>query len=120
MFQTLKARRFTVHASKAEALELDRRSFLRLTGVGVAAGLLATVAAKPAAARIYFSDSPGLALSGYDSVEYHASREAVVGDAGITHEWNGATWRFASAANRDLFAANPEAYAPQYGGHCAW
>lgn len=32
----------------------------------------------------------------------------------------GATFRFASAANRDAFIADPEAYAPQYGGYCAW
>ena len=29
-------------------------------------------------------------------------------------------WRFASAENRDLFLANPDAYSPQYGGYCAW
>jgi hypothetical protein len=30
------------------------------------------------------------------------------------------TWRFSTASNRDLFAANPEKYAPQFGGYCAW
>ena len=34
--------------------------------------------------------------------------------------WNGADWRFASAANKAAFDADPEAYAPQYGGYCAW
>ena len=32
----------------------------------------------------------------------------------------GATWYFACAENRDRFAADPERYAPQYGGYCAW
>ena len=32
----------------------------------------------------------------------------------------GATWRFAWPENRDAFAADPESYAPQYGGWCAW
>ena len=32
----------------------------------------------------------------------------------------GATWRFSTEANRDAFAANPEKYAPQYGGYCAY
>lgn len=36
-----------------------------------------------------------------------------------SHRWNGATWHFASGANRDQFAAAPEKYAPQYGGYCA-
>ena len=31
-----------------------------------------------------------------------------------------ATWRFATAENRDAFVANPEAYAPQFGGYCAF
>ena len=34
--------------------------------------------------------------------------------------WKGATWRFASAANRTAFEMNPKAYAPQYGGYCAY
>lgn len=33
---------------------------------------------------------------------------------------NGARWRFASKANRDLFVADPERYAPRYGGFCAY
>ena len=36
-----------------------------------------------------------------------------------TSGW-GATWYFANAGNKDLFAADPEQYAPQYGGYCAY
>ena len=32
----------------------------------------------------------------------------------------GATWRFAYAANKDAFVANPEAYAPRFGRYCSW
>ena len=38
----------------------------------------------------------------------------------IPTEWKGATWYFASAANRDRFKQNPERWAPQYGGYCAY
>ena len=62
----------------------------------------------------------GLAIGGYDAVGYFESNDAVRGDSRYSHEWNGATWHFASAANRDTFAADPEAYAPQYDGYCAW
>ena len=62
----------------------------------------------------------GLALGGYDAVGYFESNDAIRGDSQYSYEWNGATWHFASAANRDTFAANPEAYAPQYDGYCAW
>ena len=42
------------------------------------------------------------------------------GERKFTHKWMGTEWRFASAKHRDLFAENPEKYAPQYGGWCAW
>ena len=57
---------------------------------------------------------------GHDVVAYFREGRPVKGQSRFTHEWRGATWRFASAANRDAFAANPEAFAPAYGGHCAW
>ena len=62
----------------------------------------------------------GLAIEGYDAVAYFTDGKPVAGDKRHTHAWMGATWRFASAAHRDLFAAAPEKYAPQYGGFCAW
>lgn len=61
-----------------------------------------------------------MAIAGADPVAYFTESQAVIGSAEFSHEWNGATWHFASAENRDLFSADPEKYAPQYGGHCAW
>jgi YHS domain-containing protein len=61
----------------------------------------------------------GLALDGQDVVAYFTQSEVVAGNPQFAHSWNGAMWQFASAENRDLFAQNPEAYAPQYGGYCA-
>ncbi len=61
-----------------------------------------------------------LAIKGYDPVAYFERSEAVEGDQSFSHEWNGAVWRFASAANKELFVADPEEYAPQYGGYCAY
>lgn len=60
------------------------------------------------------------AIRGYDTVAYFTQGKPAKGSSDFTHKWKGATWRFASAANRDMFAANPEKYAPQYGGYCAW
>ncbi len=62
----------------------------------------------------------GTAIDGTDAVAYFSEGRPVEGSSDFIHEWNGAKWRFSSAENRDLFAANPEAYAPQYGGYCAW
>ncbi|WP_293369243.1 YHS domain-containing (seleno)protein [Nevskia sp.] len=62
----------------------------------------------------------GVAIRGYDPVAYFTESKPVKGADEFTTEWNGARWKFASAANRDLFLATPEKYAPQYGGYCAY
>jgi len=66
-----------------------------------------------------YSDSSG-AIRGYDPVAYFTQGRPVKGSPELTHQWKGATWRFASAENRERFAAAPEKYAPQYGGYCAY
>ena len=53
----------------------------------------------------------------YDTVAYHNENRAVKGNSKFSYKWNDAKWLFASAGNRDLFASNPERYAPQYGGY---
>lgn len=62
----------------------------------------------------------GVAIKGYDPVAYFTAGKPVKGSADFVYEWNGAEWRFAKAANRDAFKADPVKYAPQYGGYCAW
>jgi YHS domain-containing protein len=82
--------------------------------------LMAAAAVASAVAPIntgWFSD---LTLKGYDPVAYFTDGKPVEGSADYTFKWNGATWHFASAAHRDLFAKEPAKYAPQYGGYCAW
>lgn len=65
-------------------------------------------------------DSQGVAIKGYDVVAYFSQGKAVEGVEGITYEWKGAVWRFATMKHRDLFIAEPEKYAPQFGGYCAY
>jgi len=67
-----------------------------------------------------WSNWRGLAIAGYDPVAYFTDGKAVAGSSELTTEWHGATWRFASAAHREQFVADPERFAPQYGGYCAW
>lgn len=62
----------------------------------------------------------GAAIRGYDPVAFFTEGKPAEGSRQFTHQWKGATWRFASARNRDAFAAAPEKYAPQYGGYCAY
>ncbi len=62
----------------------------------------------------------GAAVHGYDVVAYFTDGKPVQGSADFTAKHDGATYRFSSAQNRDRFAADPAAYAPQYGGYCAF
>ncbi|MGB0630596.1 MAG: YHS domain-containing (seleno)protein [Alphaproteobacteria bacterium] len=85
----------------------------------MAAGLLSAPAAN---AKVWFEGDVfgSSAVRGYDVVAYFTQGRPVEGTRTFTHSWMGTEWRFASAEHRDLFVANPEKYAPQYGGWCAW
>lgn len=67
-----------------------------------------------------FYTENGIAGGGADPVAYFTQAAYVPGTDSYTHDWAGATWQFASAENRDAFAREPDRYAPQYGGYCAW
>lgn len=94
----------------------------RFLGVlGVLVGLAFVTAAAPVTKpAVNTGDSGELALKGYDVVAYFSAGAPAKGDARFVHRWNEATWQFASAKNRALFARSPEKYAPQFGGYCAW
>ena len=97
---------------------LSRRNFgmaaLALTGL---VAVPSTVFAKTIS-RFSLSAS-GHALAGFDTTAYFSAGEATDGTDGSTVTWKGAVWRFASQSDAALFQANPEAYAPQFGGYCA-
>lgn len=95
----------------------------------VAAAASALTFATAAFAGDQYIDKTGFAVSGYDVVAYFSlpsnpvgtSQPAgVPGKASITADYNGATFAFATEANREAFLANPAKYAPQYDGHCAY
>ena len=60
------------------------------------------------------------ALQGYDPVAYFTAGAPVPGLDYLSYAWGGTTFRFASAADRQAFIADPARYAPQFGGYCAW
>jgi len=66
------------------------------------------------------SATDNLAIKGYDTVAYFTAGKPVKGSGSFTHQWHDMTWQFSTKENRDLFAANPAKYAPQYDGYCAW
>jgi YHS domain-containing protein len=82
---------------------------------------LAAIAALPAAAgeKMVNAGPDNVAIKGYDTVAYFTDGRAMKGKPQFVYAWNGAQWRFASAAHRDMFASNPERYAPQFGEFCS-
>ena len=84
-------------------------------GLGVAFGAAASAQVN---ADVNIND--GYAVHGYDVVAYFTRGEPTKGDDRFTAEYQGATYRFASADSRDRFSAEPSPYAPQYGGYCAF
>lgn len=81
--------------------------------------LLAAPAAKAEQLQIYYAND-GAAIGGYDTVSYFMAETPVMGNPNIAVMWKGAVWYFASHENREAFEANPKAYAPQFGGYCAY
>jgi YHS domain-containing protein len=60
------------------------------------------------------------AIKGYDPVAYFTEGKPVKGAKQFTYKWKDATWYFSTAENLAAFMDDPEKYAPQYGGYCAW
>jgi YHS domain-containing protein len=97
------------------------------TGLVVAAAVLLAGSASALVANHHSNTSTGmtlagapLAIHGYDPVAYFTEGQARVGKAAFTATYGGAAYRFVSAANKAEFERNPERYAPQYGGYCAF
>lgn len=80
--------------------------------------LLATSVVSASAGQ-YFERN-GAAIEGYDPVAYFTEQKAVKGSPDFSAEHEGSTFYFASKAHREAFANDPEKFAPQYGGYCAY
>ena len=70
------------------------------------------------AAGSVFADEVRLVIKGHDPVAYFTEGKAVKGDPKYSLDWDEGRYHFANARHRDMFAANPEKYAPQFGGYC--
>ena len=101
---------------------LTRRSALSLATALFAFSTAAWAASPPVNTlkNSVFGGRTDTAINGYDTVAYFTVGKPVKGLDTLVHEWMGAKWKFSTQANLDLFKANPEKYAPQYGGYCAY
>lgn len=84
----------------------------------LAAAIVLSSTSLASAAEIF--TTKGVAINGYDPVAYFTEHKPVKGEARYTATHRGAKFRFSSPEHRDLFAANPDRFAPQYGGYCAY
>ena len=121
---------------------MHRRTFLVGAGITALAGCLSAPAARPSDAgdsalgsdapyvrrgpEGYFSakgpwntDLDGVVIHGYDLVEYHTTEHSREGSPDYAYDYDDVTFRFVSAANRDAFATDPDAYVPAFGGYCS-
>jgi YHS domain-containing protein len=85
----------------------------------IATGILFTILSVNAQKSAVFEKSDK-AIRGYDPVAYFTEGKPVQGKEEFVYNWNNSNWYFSSQQNLNLFKTNPEKYAPQYGGYCAY
>lgn len=95
----------------------NRRRFLTLSAAALGTTLLPRLAFA-ASAPVF--NTEGTAISGYDPVGYFTEGKPVDGTDEHMLKWMGSMWRFASAENLAAFETDPRAFAPRYGGYCAY
>ena len=93
------------------------KQFIKVVAI-IFASIISThaIALDPTYTALFSSE----AIKGYDTVAYFTENKPVKGKSEFSTEYNEATWLFSSKENLDLFLGDPEKYAPQYGGYCAY
>lgn len=70
--------------------------------------------------KSYIYNTKAGAIKGYDPVAYFTKSKPVKGEQAYSFSWKNADWYFSTEENLKLFKADPEKYAPQFGGYCAY
>ena len=100
-------------------ISLRQNLFVMKKEILVSVFFIASVASLFAQKAEVFNPSEK-AIRGYDPVAYFTEGKSVKGNDNLTFHWKDANWYFSSTENLNLFTKNPEKYAPQYGGYCAY
>jgi YHS domain-containing protein len=88
--------------------------------LSVVAAFLMTSSALASEPPVYTGLFSNTGAGGYDTVSYFEADKPAKGSSDYSTQYQGASWRFSNAENLARFKANPERYAPVYGGYCAW
>lgn len=59
-----------------------------------------------------------LVLKGYDPVAYFTDGKPAKGDPRFSYDLDDERYHFTNARHRNMFAGDPERYAPQFSGYC--
>ncbi|MBK8208960.1 MAG: hypothetical protein IPK78_02410 [Rhodospirillales bacterium] len=94
------------------ALEADGEPVVRMQKYAILATTILLLSAQTSAA------AEPLALKGYDPVAYFAEGKPSPGKEQYQASFDYVRYWFASPQHRDLFAGDPERYAPQFAGSC--
>ena len=96
---------------------LNRRNFVKASSAVALLTMVPSTAFAKTIKRISQTKA-GHALKGFDTTAYFTAGKPATGIDATTVSWKGAKWRFATEEDAALFKANPDAYAPQFGGYC--
>jgi len=99
-------------------MKISSNAVAPISCCGVLLALLAVSASAVAGKSVNTGLFGGVAIMGYDTVAYFTEGQPMKGSEEFAYDWLGTPWFFANAKHRDLFAADPAKYAPQYGGYC--
>jgi YHS domain-containing protein len=97
-----------------------KKIFPLLTTVLLSCIVLLVSCSTPASIPPINRTAAGVAIKGYDPVAYFTMGRPVAGQDALQYSWRGARWSFATREHLEMFQDNPERYAPQYGGYCAY
>jgi YHS domain-containing protein len=101
-------------------LKIGNRTFFAFALlVGIAVAFAACSRLNEGVAKVN-TGPDGVAVRGYDTVALFAESGLTKGNPAHEYVWNGAKWLFSNAENLEKFKANPETYAPQFGGYCSY
>jgi len=99
-----------------------RRGFLSLMAATLAGVVAGATSARAETRTVAQATAPAvpehLGLKGYDPVAYFTLSRPTLGVRQYEYVFDGVRYRFANAQHLELFKANPEKYAPQFGGSC--
>jgi len=88
-------------------------------GVGLMLSPISATSAFAESDAIYTTWRNNTAVDGFDVVTFFSGKPQE-GKSEFSTHYMGADWYFSNQANKDLFLTNPQQFAPQYGGYCAW